>query len=118
MSGRDEFAQRVETFLGHALDHDQIKALWFDSRPGYGLRLSELGWRMAVEKLNMQHWCYNIEPEVLVPRNLLILDRQLSCPYFLQRRGRTINLMLFGSKEAVMANLYGDVNQWLISLAS
>lgn len=116
MSARDDFVSSIETLLGQALDDAEVKTLWFDARPGYGLRLSELGWQIAVDKLRMEHWDFDIDASVLVPKNLLILDRQLNCPYYLYRRGRTMKLILFGSQEAVMANLYGDVSAWLISL--
>jgi len=44
------------------------------------------------------------------------LDRKLQSPYYVEFRKRVQhNLILFGSQEAVLINLYGDLKKFLHS---
>ena len=86
---------------------------WWDPRPGGGLRLTDV----AVDVLHLlPHWEFDIAESVLTPRNLLSLDRFMTCAYFLHRRRRQYTLILFGDRESMMANLYGDVERFIASL--
>ena len=46
------------------------------------------------------------------PGQLLTLDRKLTCPYYITL-GKKPNLVLYGSKEATMYALYGDIEKFL-----
>lgn len=46
------------------------------------------------------------------PGQLLTLDRKLTCPYYITL-GKKPNLVLYGSKEATMYSLYGDLDRFL-----
>lgn len=61
----------------------------------------------------MESWEFSIEN----PRNtltkgvILDMDHKLSWPYFIDTKKKRI--VFFGSREALMANLYGDLRAWL-----
>jgi hypothetical protein len=42
----------------------------------------------------------------------MILNRKLDCPYFL-KGGKSTRLILFGSKQAMMYAMYGDMEKFL-----
>jgi len=44
---------------------------------------------------------------------LVMLDQRLQDPYFLQVDKREPCVKFYGSKEAFMANLYGDLEKFL-----
>jgi hypothetical protein len=92
-----------------------MEAWWWDSRPGSGLRLSDIGFAAV---MMLPHWQFDIPDSILTPRNLLALDRFMTCAYFLRRHRRQHCLILFGDRESMMANLYGDVERFIVSLES
>lgn len=98
-----------------ALD-DAITAWWYDTRPTGGLRLTDTGFGVLADMIELQHWQFDIADSVLTPRNLLALDRFMTCPYFLRRQRRQHSLILFGDRESMMASLYGDVERFISSL--
>lgn len=84
-------------------------------RGGSGFRLTTRGYICLTEYLELQ--CYRIQVEktqISEPKTLLTLDRKLQHPYYIDifQRGIT-ELVLFDSKEAILANLYGDINKFL-----
>lgn len=89
---------------------------WWDARPGRGLRLTDLGFQTFAKLIELDHWQFDIADSVLTPRNLLALDRFMTCPYFLKRQRRQHSLILFGDRESMMASLYGDVARFIASL--
>lgn len=93
-----------------------MTAWWYDARPKGGLRLTDAGYSMFVQDLNLHQHVFHVDTCILKPRNLLQLDRYLTCPYYLRRRRGQYNIVLFGDQEAVMLNLYGDVERFISSL--
>lgn len=102
---------------GLDLDTDTaVAAWWWDARPGGGFRLTDLGLDIFVSRLDLEHWQFDIADSILTPRNLLALDRFMTCPYYLKRQRRQHSLILFGDRESIMASLYGDVERFIASL--
>jgi len=93
-----------------------VSAWWWDARSGGGFRLTDLGFDVFVSVLHLEHWQFDIADSVLTPRNLLALDRFMTCPYYLRRQRRQHSLILFGDRESMMASLYGDVERFIASL--
>lgn len=119
MINRDDLTRRVIDLAALDIDFDQAVATWwYDGRGSGGLRLTDQGNKIFLQCLDLDAWHYEIDAAVLIPRNLLVMDRYLTCPYHLSRSRRTYTLTLFGSREAVMANLYGDITRFLQSLTA
>lgn len=98
-----------------ALD-DAMRTWWMNFREGGGLRLTELGYEVFSHMLEVDSYKYEIEPTLLTPHNLILMDRYLTCPYYLILSRKNTKLVLFGSKEAMMAALYGDIKKFIASL--
>ena len=101
-----------------APDLDQaLNTWWVNLREGGGLRLSEIGYQIFCNKLEFDSYTYDIDLAVLTPKNLILLDRYLTCPYYLTGSRKNSRLVLFGSKEAMMAALHGDMQRFITSLS-
>ena len=109
--------QKLIKELGLELDPDLIFiAWWWNTRPNGGLRLTDTGFHTWVTLVGLEHWQFDIADSILTPRNLLALDRFMTCPYYLKRQRRQHSLILFGDQESTMASLYGDVARFIESL--
>jgi hypothetical protein len=90
-------------------------AWWFNLRRNGGMRLTALGYQIFVEDLDLEHYEYPIDnPMLFNQQTILDLDRKMQMPYYIHAtKGVPKKIVFFGSREAVMANLYGNLQQFL-----
>jgi hypothetical protein len=90
-------------------------AWWFNIRPTGGMRLTSLGHQTFVKDLDLEHYSYNIsDPMLFNQQTILSLDRKMQMPYYIHAvKGVPKQIVFFGSREAVMVNLYGNLQQFL-----
>jgi hypothetical protein len=90
-------------------------AWWFNIRHRGGMRLTGIGYRTFTEDLNLEHYSYPIDDPLLFnQRTILKLDRKMQMPYYIHAvKGIPKRIVFFGSQEAVMINLYGNLQQFL-----
>jgi len=88
---------------------------WFNIRRKGGMRLTALGHQAFVEYLDLEHYSYPIDDPLLFnQRTILKLDRKMQMPYYIDVVKKIPKrIVFFGSKEAVMVNLYGNLQQFL-----
>ena len=93
---------------------------WFNIRPSGGMRLTALGVKVLKEYLNIQHYEYRIaDPFAVNQKTILKLDRLLQEPYYIvTQKTYPIGILFFGSKEAMLVNLYGDLQKFLDNYGS
>ena len=87
-----------------------LHSWWYNTREKGGMRLTSAGFKLLKE-LKFEYWDY-VLPENFARKNkriILGLDRKLHFPYYYGRK----RLSFFGSQEAMMANLTGNLEQWL-----
>lgn len=86
---------------------------WHNLREQGGLRLTLQGYDALDNQLKLQSWSIFVEDfkTVFSKKTYLELDRKLNWPYYIERKWQ--KLILFGSREAMMAQLYGDISAWL-----
>ena len=87
-----------------------MKSWWQDIRDDSGLRLSISGYD-AFKFLKIELHDFEFT-KALSPSLLMTLNRKLDCPYYL-KVGKTPKLVLFGSQQAVMYAMYGDMEKFL-----
>ena len=95
---------------------DSARIGWFHNiRPTGGLRLTDFGFKSLKEVINLEHYSYTIkDPFAFTQRTILALDRKLTMPYYIvTKKGIPTTILFFGSKEAVLVNLYGDLDKFL-----
>jgi hypothetical protein len=92
-----------------------MAAWWFNIRRHGGMRLTGIGYRTFTEDLDLENYAYPIDDPLLFnQRTILKLDRKMQTPYYIHAvKGIPKRIVFFGSKEAVMVNLYGNLQQFL-----
>lgn len=97
-------------------EYQALEAWWRDIRYETCLRLSAEGYSVFND-LSISGYEFELQPNILTRANiLLILSRKLTCPYYIHI-GKKPCLILFGSKEATMYSLYGDIIRFVKALA-
>lgn len=94
---------------------DQAMNLWwYNIRQNGGLRLSELGYFVMKKILDIESYEIAINWETFDRRTILSLDRKLQMPYYIAVKKKIPqSIVFFGSREAMLAQLYGDINKFL-----
>lgn len=91
-----------------------LKTWYRNIRHDGGMRLTDVGWQM-LQGLALEHHRIDIDVKAFRKQHLLELDRKLQYPYYIDVRHR--QLVLFSSREAMMAALFGDISAWLNSIS-
>ena len=107
-----EFQQSIESAM---------KTWWVNIRRDGGMRLTDLGYEVMHDLLHLESWELDLrdqERQIFTKRLILDLDRKLEWPYYIQVniKRKVRRIVFFGSREAMMASLYGDLQRWLDSL--
>jgi hypothetical protein len=127
MSNRKlDIVQRLLVDIPDALREPEDRAMktwWANIRPQGGLRLTEHGYRIMHEVLQLESWQMDLlgqDPSQsrITKKIILDLDRKMTWPYYLDfnARKKRRRIVFFGSREAMMATMYGDLERWLSSL--
>ena len=118
MSRRRELTQGILDLLpggGNININHAINTWYYNIRERGGFRLTAIGYT-ALKAAAVESWSIPLEIKDIDKKGLLTMDRNLQWPYFIDLSHR--RLVLFSSRDAVMATLYGDVKQWLVNLES
>jgi hypothetical protein len=89
------------------------KTIWWQNPTRFGgYRLSDQGFDVFAKQLDLKYWTLSLPPVTI---NLCKeLDSKIPSPFYVDVKRR--ELMMFGSKEAMMASLHGDILRWLSTL--
>jgi hypothetical protein len=79
------------------------------------MRLTATGYTTLVQVLDLEHYEYTInDPVTFNQHTVLALDRKLQMPYYIHvTKGVPKKIVFFGSREAVVINLYANLQQFL-----
>jgi len=89
---------------------------WQNVRDAGGMRLTYQGFYVFENLLELSSYSFDLPEKLLTPKNLLVLDRHMTCPYYMVNNRKLNKLVMFGSKEAMMAALHGDMQRFIASL--
>lgn len=113
--GKNEITDRVYSLLPDpTCSREQALLFWWvNIRSRGGMRLTPAGF-CAFKEVELESWSIDIDRDEFTKRFIVDLDRRLTCPYFIFRN----KIHLFGSQQAVMALLHGNMTRYLGSLQS
>lgn len=118
MTDKQEFTLQVLSELppGHPWDINSAMQLWWkDSRPNSGLRLSRSGHEI-LQELKIESWEFKVPDGTPArPQHLVVLNRYVTRPYYLNI-GKNVHITFYGSKEATMFSLYGNIDLFVNAL--
>jgi hypothetical protein len=99
---------------GHDITLDfAMSHWWVNIRANSGLRLTNLGY-MVIKSLDLPQWSVDIDPERFTRQLVLELDRKMRAPYYIEAKKKIPKkLIMFSSREAMLAGLYGDLGKFL-----
>jgi hypothetical protein len=110
----------VETLIsalpdGHEETPDRaMKLWWYNIRSNGGLRLTDIGYFVLKNMLDIESYDMAIDLERFDRQMLLMLDRKLQMPYYIVvKKKLPVKIVMFGSQEAVLARLYGNLDKFL-----
>ena len=88
---------------------------WVNIRRTGGLRLTDEGYAALVMDLDLERYEMEIEDPAKFQQKLILrMDRRLQMPYYVLFEKRIPRkVMFFGSREAMLAKLYGDLERFL-----
>ena len=87
---------------------------WYNLRSTGGMRLTASGLDAFCNLLKLEHYDYRIDPFDLNSKVIIAMDRRLQQPYYIVTKKKIpVQIIFFGSKEAMMANLYGDIKKFI-----
>lgn len=88
---------------------------WYNLRSTGGLRLTTSGYITFVDYLDLKQYEFHIpDAHEFNLRTVIALDRQLELPYYIViKKGIPCSVIFFGSKEAMLINLYGNLQKFL-----
>jgi hypothetical protein len=92
---------------------DVYSDIWRNLRQDGGFRLTNKGYELFSEYLELEHYKVDLNVPSISIKMLLELDHKLKHPYYLRLYKHNVDLILFDSKEAMLANLYGDLPKFL-----
>lgn len=117
MLNKHDFTHELVTKLDSNIGVDHaMKSWWANIRESGGLRLTEAGY-IVFNSLDIERWEFDVPTRTFaVPNNLLVLDKKLTCPYYI-KLGRKSQLVMFGSREAMTLALYGDIEKFINNLS-
>ena len=96
---------------------DAMRTWWQNIREDGGLRLTSEGYRVFSDCLELNSYTFELPEQLLTPRNLIALDRHMASPYYIVNTRKHNNMVMFGSREALMATLHGDMQRFIKSLS-
>jgi len=99
-----------------------MRTWWANIRRDGGMRLTDTGYEMMHDVLRLENWSLDLaaEPRQIFTKQLILdLDRKLEWPYYIEVsvRKKRRRMVFFGSREAMMATMYGDLRRWLDSMS-
>jgi hypothetical protein len=97
--------------------NEAMRLWWQNIRDDGGLRLTHKGYRVFSDCLELNSYTFELPEKLLTPRNLIVMDRHMASPYYIVNNRKLNKLVMFGSREAMMATLHGDMQRFIKSLS-
>lgn len=122
LTTREELTKVLVEQLGQSAwtEKEANKRWWVNLRKNGGYRLTDTGYIVLKDVLEIETYSCNISfklPWANWLALLLSLERKLKSPYYIKSENGSFNsIELFGSKEAMMLTLYGDLIKYLNSI--
>ena len=109
----ETLVEQLDLELGITVEH-AYNTWWHNLRNTGGMRLTASGLNALSNLLKLEHYDYRIDPFDLNSKIIIAMDRRLQQPYYIvTKKMIPIQIIFFGSKEAMMANLYGDIKKFI-----
>jgi len=100
--------EMIKTFAKHSKPDIQTayNKWWMNTRTNGGLRLTPAGYKV-LSSMDYDTYKFKVE-NIMTTRYMILMEKRLQAPYYLNKIAKlNCNLVMFGSEDATMLNLYG-----------
>lgn len=100
--------EMINTFTTHDMPdlNTAYTKWWMNTRSDGGMRLTSSGYKV-LKSMGYDSYKFKIE-NLMSNKNLFLMDIKLTAPYYIRKLTKVnCNLIMFGSEDAVLLNLYG-----------
>ena len=110
----EELVKQLDPELGVTVKQ-AMHTWWFNIRKNGGMRLTTLGYQLFTKKLDIARYEFAIADPLQFNQHIILdMDRKLQMPYYIHAvKGIPKKVIFFGSQEAMVTNLYGDLKKFL-----
>ena len=110
----EELVKQLDPDLGITVKR-AMHTWWFNIRKNGGMRLTTLGYQLFTKELDIARYEFAIADPLQFNQHIILdMDRKLQMPYYIHAvKGIPKKIIFFGSKEAMVTNLYGDLKKFL-----
>ncbi len=110
----EELVKQLDPDLGITVKR-AMHTWWFNIRKNGGMRLTGPGYTVFTGHLDLARYEWPIQDPLAFNQHVILdLDRKMQMPYYISAtKGIPKKIVFFGSQEAVMVNLYGDLHKFL-----
>ena len=109
----EKLIQQLDPELGITVDH-AYNTWWHNLRNSGGMRLTRAGYETFTQLLQLEPYDYSVQPYDLNSKLIILMDRRLQHPYYIvTKKMMPVQIVFFGSKEAMTANLYGNIKKFI-----
>jgi hypothetical protein len=110
----EQLVQQLDADLGITAKQ-AMNTWWFNLRKTGGMRLTKTGHDAFKQDLDLTHYEFTVDDPTDFTQHLILdLDRKMQMPYYIHAvKGIPKKVIFFGSQEAVMVNLYGDLKKFI-----
>jgi len=100
--------EMINTFAPHSKPDlsTAFTKWWMNTRSDGGMRLTPSGYKV-LKSMDYDSYKFKVE-NLMNNKNLFLMDIKLTAPYYIHKLAKVnCNLVMFGSEDAVLLNLYG-----------
>ena len=110
----EELVKQLDLDLGVTVKR-AMHTWWFNIRKNGGMRLTTPGFQLFTKELDIARYEFVIADPLQFNQHIILdMDRKLQMPYYIHAvKGIPKKVIFFGSKEAMVTNLYGDLKKFL-----
>ena len=110
----EELVKQLDPDLGVTVKR-AMHTWWFNIRKNGGMRLTAPGYQTFTKDLDIARYEFSIADPLQFNQHIILdMDRKLQMPYYIHAvKGIPKKVIFFGSKEAMVTNLYGDLKKFL-----
>lgn len=114
---KEELTQTLIEQLPEELRPSLIQAMnswWVNIRKTGGFRLTDHGYFIISKCIKIREYDFLLLDFKLTPKNLSVLDRKLKFPYYIKTLDKTKkSIIMFNEREAVLYQIYDDIDLFL-----
>ena len=109
----EELVQHLPDFA-KVTTQEAIKLWYYNLRAGGGMRLTKFGYETFTKLLELEEYPFEVDAMTVDSRMIVMLDRRLQHPWYLVFEKKMPKaIVFFSSHEAMLANLYGNLKQFV-----